>query len=71
MPKLPLYTFKFWEELGRGVVVAVITYAITAITTGGLPQGQDAWIALATGAGTVVLGAVRDFLNKTPITPDA
>lgn len=65
---IPQYLFKTFEELARAVVMAVGTYVVMAIASGGLPTTQQAVIALISGAVPIAWAAIRTALDKTPVT---
>lgn len=67
---IPLYFFKNWEELAKGITVGVGSYLVMTVTAQGFPTTQQALTALLTGAVPIVYAAFRTWLNATPLTPN-
>lgn len=67
---IDLYNFKAIEEIARGVIVAVIAAASSAVYAQGVPTSREAIVSLLVGLLPVAYAAIRAALNKTPVTPN-
>lgn len=54
---MPIYNFKFLQEVIWAVVVAAVTYLATVLQAG-IPVGEAAWIAVGAGVARAVLAAI-------------